>query len=147
MSWLARLQTALDRVAPIADTPKGKAFKVEYKARHGSEPAAVEGGLAYDSANMLIQVMRGALDEYGELTRESLYKYAREKIAAGEFRFTDNVVMKEYHFTPETEPDPVIGAGYWLLPIVQAMGGEFKIVWPPDLEQADIAIPPWLPTR
>jgi branched-chain amino acid transport system substrate-binding protein len=46
--------------------------------------------------------------------------------------------MEEYKYTPESIPDPVVGAGFYIFPIVQYIDGEAKIVYPPNLADAEL---------
>ena len=132
----------VDRSIGWRDTPQTEEILAEYKRRYNdTEPAVVVGGLTYDGAKFLVQVFKGTLERYGELTRETLHKYAWDEINGDGLRFTDGIVMTEYKFTPESMPDPVIGEGYWILPVVQFMHGKYEVVWPPDLATAELQVP------
>jgi branched-chain amino acid transport system substrate-binding protein len=78
------------------------------------------------------------LKEYGELNKETLYKFGQEKIQTGEFTYTAGIVMKEYKYTSETAPDPVVGEGFYTFPVLQYMDGEGKVVWPDVWKVADL---------
>ena len=41
--------------------------------------------------------------------------------------------MPEYKYMPDTIPDPVVGAGYYMFPVLQYFDGESKIVFPNDI--------------
>ena len=47
--------------------------------------------------------------------------------------------MPEYQYTKDTIPDPVVGAGKYMFPVLQYFDGESKIVFPPDVANADPA--------
>jgi len=40
--------------------------------------------------------------------------------------------MKEYKDTPETIPDPVVGQGYYIFPVLQYFDGVGKVIFPPE---------------
>jgi len=45
--------------------------------------------------------------------------------------------MTEYQFTPESVPDPVVGKGKFIFPVLQYFDGDGKIIFPPEwAEQA-----------
>jgi branched-chain amino acid transport system substrate-binding protein len=122
-------------------TDEAKAFAEEFEKKWGIKPAPSSAGLAYDAANFFIKVCQATLEEYGELTSETLYKFGREKVYTGEFTYTDGILMEEYKYTPETFPDAVVGKGYYIFPIVQYFGGEAHIVWPFEWKEIDLEIP------
>lgn len=124
-------------------TPEAKRFVAEFERRAGYKPSPVAGGLAYDLARFLIKVAQETLKEHGEINRETLYKVGQEKLWTGQLTFTEGIMMKEYKYTPETVPDPVVGPGYYVYPVVQFFKGEPKILWPAEWKEADLQLPPW----
>ena len=70
--------------------------------------------------------------ETGELSSESIYNFVKDNIWTGDWTYTDGIVMNEYKYTPETVPDPVVGKGYYIFPVLQYFDGEGKIIYPPD---------------
>jgi branched-chain amino acid transport system substrate-binding protein len=117
---------------PSWATGAGQAFADEFERRWGVPPSPSAAGLAYDGANMFIQIAQQALDQYGALSSATIYDWARENLQTGRWSFTDGVVMQEYKYTPETLPDPVVGEGYYMFPVRQYFGGEGKIIFPPQ---------------
>jgi branched-chain amino acid transport system substrate-binding protein len=95
-------------------------------------PSSSAAGLAYDGTNMFIQIAEQALAEYGELSSETVYGWARENLQTGKWSYTDGIVMQEYKYTVETLPDPVVGAGYYVFPVRQYFGGEGMVIYPPE---------------
>ena len=135
----------VDRSIGWRQTDDIEAILAEYKTRYnGTEPAVVVGGLTYDGAKFLANVLSNALDRYGELTGETIYKYASDEINGDGLSFKDGIVMTEYKYTADTMPDPIIGEGYWILPVVQFMHGKYEVVWPPSLATAELQVPPEL---
>jgi branched-chain amino acid transport system substrate-binding protein len=49
--------------------------------------------------------------------------------------------MHEYKFTQDTIPDPVIGKGEYIFPVIQYSGGQGQIVFPPDVKTTDFKAP------
>ena len=87
--------------------------------------------MPYDAARFFIGVAQATYQQKGTLSSETLYEFAQEEIWTGQWSYTDGVVMEEYKYTPETIPDPVVGAGYYTSPVVQYFDGEGKIIFPP----------------
>ena len=121
----------LDQI-PGWTTEEGHAFAADFEDRWGVAPSSSAAGLAYDGTNMFIQIAQQALEEYGELTSEKIYRWARGTLQTGEWSYTDGIVMEEYLYTPETLPDPVVGEGYYIFPVRQYFDGQGEIVYPPD---------------
>jgi len=130
----------LDQITPAFTGPEGQAYLEAFEDRYGFTPSASAGGLAYDGAGFFIAMAQKVYEETGELTSETIYDFVQNKLWTGEWSYTDGIVMQEYKFTQDTIPDPVVGAGYYIFPIVQYVEGEAKTVFPPD--QADMDLTP-----
>lgn len=130
----------LDQI-PQWTTPAARKFRDDFKARFGFEPGASSGGLCYDSSMFLIKVLKTTLKEYGALTRENFVKCAEEQVMTGKLTLTEGLLMEEYKFTPETFPDPIVGKGYYIFPVIQYLAGKAKIIWPEEWKNADLQIP------
>jgi branched-chain amino acid transport system substrate-binding protein len=129
---------------PQWSTDEQKAWVDSFEERWGIRPSASSGGLAFDATNLFIKIAQGAFEKYGNLDRETLYTYAWEEIEAGEFSYTDGIVMSEYLYTTETFPDPVVGEGYFIPPVTQYFGGEALAIWPDYAKVQDLQLPPWM---
>jgi branched-chain amino acid transport system substrate-binding protein len=119
-------------------TAEGKEFAEQFEAENGFPPSPSAGGLSYDGCNLFIAAARDAYDMYGELTSETLYKFVQEQIWTGEWTYTDGIVMDEYEYTEETIPDPVVGKGKYIFPVLQYFDGEGKIIFPPEWAEQDL---------
>jgi hypothetical protein len=64
------------------------------------------------------------------LTSETLYQFIQEKLWTGEWAYTDGIVMENYSTNPEVVPDPVVGEGYYIFPVLQYFDGEGKVIFP-----------------
>ena len=132
---------ALDQIPGWA-TEEGREFAEEFEEKVGFPPSASAAGLAYDGINLFIQAAQHTFDEYGELTSETLYKWASENLQTGKWSYTDGIVMEEYKYTPETVPDPVVGPGYYIFPVLQYFDGVGKVVFPPEWAEQDLQAKP-----
>jgi branched-chain amino acid transport system substrate-binding protein len=121
----------LDQIPGWA-TEKGQAFAKDFEDRWGFPPSPSAAGLSYDGSNFFIAVANAVLDQYGELTSENIYNFVKDNIWTGDWTYTDGIVMNEYKYTPETVPDPVVGKGYYIFPVLQYFDGEGKVIYPPD---------------
>ncbi len=116
-------------------------FVEDFRHNYGFTPSASSGGLAYDKASFFIKIAEETLEEYGELTRDTLYDYGRDKMWTGAITYQDGAVMNEYKYTSETIPDPVVGRDYFIFPVVQYFEGKGKIIWPDAWKVSDFEPP------
>ena len=130
----------LDQI-PQWTTPEAIQFRDQFTAKYGFEPGASSGGLCYDTARFFIKVLQTTQEKYGALTRENLVKCAEEEVMTGKLTFKDGILIEEYKYTPETFPDPVVGKGAYIFPVIQYFKGKANIVWPEEWKTADIQIP------
>jgi len=131
----------LDEI-PQWTTPKAKDFVKRYKERFNQDPSASSAGLAYDYAGIFNQVAKRAIEKYGELTSDTLYKVGREELWPGKLTYKDGILMKEYKYTDATYPDAVVGKDNFIFPVIQYFTGTGKIVWPGEWADAKILPPP-----
>lgn len=131
----------LDEI-PQWTTQKAKDFVIRYKAKWNQDPSPSSAGLAYDYAGIFTVVAKRAIEKYGELTSETLYKIGREELWTGKLTYKDGILMKEYKYAEDTYPDAVVGKDAFIFPVIQYSGGASKIVWPSDWAEAKIQFPP-----
>jgi branched-chain amino acid transport system substrate-binding protein len=131
----------LDQIPGWA-TSEGRKFAETFEQRWGTPPSPSAAGLAYDGTNMFIEIARQALAEYGQLSSQTIYQWARENLQTGEWSFRKGIVMPEYKYTPETLPDPVLGPGYYLFPVRQYFNGEGRILYPPKWATHGLEVKP-----
>ena len=133
--WFAMTGESSDYVLdqiPGWATSEGQTFAETFEQRWGTPPSPSAAGLAYDGTNMFIEVARQALAEYGQLSSQTVYRWARENLQTGKWSFRNGIVMPEYKYTPETLPDPVLGPGYYMFPVRQYLNGEGRVIYPPE---------------
>ncbi len=131
----------LDMLPSVTDEAQVWVKKVEDK--FGFTPS-FGGWLCYDSAGLLIKTMKRANEEYGELTSDSIAKVVRDEVTPGKLTYTraeGAVVMKEYKFTEESAPDPLVGPDYYFFPVVQYKDGKSFIIYPEADKQAEFVAP------
>jgi branched-chain amino acid transport system substrate-binding protein len=121
----------LDQIPGWA-TAEGQAFATEFEAQAGFPPSPSAGGLSYDGVNFWLAMAQATIDEYGELTSETIYQFVQEKLWTGEWAYTDGIVMSNYSTNAEVVPDPVVGQGYYIFPVLQYFDGEGKVIYPPE---------------
>jgi branched-chain amino acid transport system substrate-binding protein len=127
----------LDQIPGWA-TEQGKQFAADFEAENGFAPSPSAAGLAYDGANFFIQAAQQVYEDTGELSKETLADFAKNEVQTGNWSYTDGIVMEEYQYTPDTVPDPVVGKGYYIFPVLQYYGGEGHVVFPPEWAEMEL---------
>ena len=123
-------------------TEEGKAFAKEFEEKWGFPPSPSAAGLSYDGTNLFIAIANEVYKQYGELTSENIYNFVKDNVWTGKWTYTDGIVMNEYKYTPDTIPDPVVGKGYYIFPVLQYFDGEGKIIYPPEWAEQKLAPKP-----
>jgi branched-chain amino acid transport system substrate-binding protein len=113
-------------------TAEGQAFAEEFEAEQGFPPSPSAAGLSYDGTSFFIAVAQATYAEYDELSSDAIYNFVKDNIWTGEWTYTDGIVMNEYKTTMDDVPDPVVGKGYYIFPVLQYFDGEGKVIYPPD---------------
>lgn len=131
----------LDSQPTYRNTDNAKKFIENYKAKYGYEPSTTAGGLQYDYSRFFIKMMNECLKANGKLDSETIYKYASENLWTGKINFTDGVVMEKYEFNADSIPDPIVGEGEFVFPVVQYTKGKMNVVWPSTQKAMDMQIP------
>ncbi len=121
----------LDQIPGWA-TAEGREYAEQFRERWDIEPSPSSGGLSYDGTKFFLAVAQAAYDEYGELSSEVIYNFVKDNVWTGEWTFTDGIVMQEYATNMDVVPDPVVGQGYYIFPVLQYFDGEGQIVYPPE---------------
>ncbi|MGD8516956.1 MAG: ABC transporter substrate-binding protein, partial [Anaerolineae bacterium] len=113
-------------------TAEGQAFAERFESEQGFPPSPSAAGLSYDGSNFFISIAQDACEQNGELSSEIIYNFVKDNVWTGDWTYTDGIVMNEYKTTPEDVPDPVVGKGYYIFPVLQYFDGEGKIIYPPE---------------
>jgi branched-chain amino acid transport system substrate-binding protein len=128
----------LDEI-PGWTTDKAQKFADDYKAKYGSAPSPSAAGLSYDFTNYFIKIAQETLADSGSITSESLYKTAQDKVWTGKLVYTDGIIMSQYAYSADTIPDPVVGKGNYIFPVLQYHDGNGTVIWPADWKTGDLA--------
>jgi len=131
----------LDQIPGWA-TEEGQAFAKEFEEKWGITPSPSSGGLSYDGTNFFIAAAQAAYEDAGELSSDTIYSFVKDKVWTGEWSYKDGIVMNNYAATPETVPDPVVGKGFYIFPVLQYFDGEGKVVYPPEWAVQELAPKP-----
>lgn len=123
-------------------TEEGKQFATTFEEKLGIKPSPSSGGLSYDATNFFIAIAKAAVEQYGELSSEAIYNFVKENVWTGQWSYTEGIVMNEYAASPETYPDPVVGKGYYIFPVLQYFDGVGKIIFPPEWAEQEISPKP-----
>ncbi len=122
---------------PQLTTPEAKAWAEKFEARAGYKPSPSSGGLAYDGVGLLIKVLNRTLEKHGELNKEKIHEVLVSEVLTGKLAYTKEdgaIIMKSLRYTPETVPDPVVGADGYFFPVLQYdRDGVGHIIYPPDI--------------
>jgi len=143
--WYELTGTSSDYVLdeiPQWTTDEAKKFAADFEKKWGITPSPSAAGLTYDYANFFIKILQTTLQDYGELTSETIYKTGKEKVWTGQLTYTDGIVMSEYKYSEDTIPDMVVGKGYFIFPVLQYHGGESTVIWPYEWKTGSIEAKP-----
>jgi branched-chain amino acid transport system substrate-binding protein len=122
-------------------TPEQIAYRDEFVKKFNTNPSA-SLSISYDYDNFFIKICERALEVYGELNNETIFKIGNDEVSTGKLTYTEGIWYKELKWTPETLPEMVVGEGYYIDPVVQYFGGEPTIIWPDNLKESDLKIRP-----
>ncbi len=117
---------------PSWSKTNGQQFIDAYKAKYGVAPSAQAAGLAYDYANFFIKVLQSTLTDQGSLTSATIYKEAQDKLWTGQLTYTSGAVMSSYDYSKDSIPNPVVGAGHFIFPVIQWVQGKATVIFPTD---------------
>jgi branched-chain amino acid transport system substrate-binding protein len=113
-------------------TDAGKQFAADFKTKNGFDPSPSAAGLAYDGTNFFIAMANEVYKQTGTLTSDSIYNFVKDNIWTGKWTYKGGIVMNEYKYMPDTIPDPVVGKGEYIFPVLQYSKGVGQIIYPPE---------------
>lgn len=123
-------------------TDAARQFAADFETKFGFAPGPSAAGLSYDWTNFFIKVLQTTLEDQGELTSETIYKTAQDKLWTGQLTYTDGIIMSRYGFSADTIPDPVLGKADFIFPVLQYHDGAGTVVWPEDWKTGTIEAKP-----
>jgi branched-chain amino acid transport system substrate-binding protein len=145
--WYSLTGAASDGVLDMEiqyKTPAQKAWAADFEKRFNYKPGPVGSGLPYDYAFFFAKIAKRAIEKYGKLDSESLFKVGSEEVATGKLTYTEAegaILNKRYRTTPEDAPDPVVGEADFYFPVVQYKGGKGIVVYPEYIKDATVIAP------
>jgi branched-chain amino acid transport system substrate-binding protein len=145
--WYKMTGTASNGVIDVQAqfaTKAAKAFAKAKQAEFGYVPSPPASGLSYDGFNFFVKVLQRTLTKYGKITSEDIHKIVVDEVNTGKLTYTEadgSILMKEYKFTPETDPDPVVGPDYYFFPVIQYENGKSYAIYPESMKARNF-IPP-----
>ena len=145
--WYSMTGAASDYVLdqiPQWTTDEAKKFAADFEEIAGFAPSPSAAGMCYDWTGFLIDVFNKTLTDYGEITSATLMKCAEEWVIPGKLTYTKGIIHKEYKYTSETFPNPVVDQDHYIFPVIQYFDGEGKIVWPSNWADQAAIIPDFM---
>jgi len=145
--WYSMTGAASDYIfdqIPQWTTAEAKKFAEDFEAKAGFAPSPSAAGMCYDWTGFLIDVFNKTLSEYGEITSATLMKCAENWVIPGKLTYTRGIIHKEYKYTTETFPNPVVSQDHYIFPVIQYFDGEGKIVWPANWADQAAIIPDFM---
>jgi signal transduction histidine kinase/AraC-like DNA-binding protein/DNA-binding LacI/PurR family transcriptional regulator len=125
----ASSNSVVDQIASWT-TAESKDFAHAFEARYGLKPSPSAAGLSYDYANMWIQIARKVCRDTGELSSKTLADFIWNNLLTGEWSYTNGCIMREYKYTPDTAPDPVVSPRHFTFPVLEYLDGEGTVIFP-----------------
>ena len=129
---------------PQLTTKEAKAWAQEFEKRFKMKPSPSAGGLSYDGTNFLVKVLKRALEKHGKLDKETIHQVIVDEVNTGKLTYSKAdgaVIMNEYRYNKDTNPDPVVARDGYFVPVIQYTGGVGKIVYPGDWAEAEFVAP------
>ncbi len=123
---------------PRWTSPAAHRFAENFERKWKITPSPSAAGLAYDFTNFFIKLLQVTLKDRHELNRETIYQAGREKLWNAQLSYSGGIIMSEYKFTRESIPDPVVGKGFYLFPVLQYRGGKAVVIWPSEWKTANL---------
>lgn len=136
--WYKMTGAASDGVLdmiPQLTTKEAQEWAKNFEKRFGMKPSPSAGGLSYDGMNFFIKILNRTLEKYSTLDKETIHKVILEEVNTGKLTYTKAdgaIIMNQYSYNAETNPDPVVGPDAYFFPVIQYKGGKGEIVFPKD---------------
>lgn len=131
-------------VQTLWSTKAAQDFAAAKEKKFGYKPSAPASGLSYDGFTIFVTVLKRTLERDGKLDSASIHKTLVDEVYTGKMSFTakDGVIMmKEYKYTPETNPDPVLGPDHYFFPVTQYRDGGIIPIYPAGMASGKFIAP------
>ena len=143
--WYKNTGSASDGVLdcePIfQDNAATNTFISTFQSKYNIVPSAPAAGQEYDEIRFFVQILQGAYKQYGTLNSQNIYQFAKDNVFSGKMTYDGGLIQKEYKWTPQSMPDPVVAEGEYMFPVLQYEGGKGIIIWPDYEKVADLKPP------
>ena len=90
------------------------------------------GALAHYGTGFLVALAQDICKQNNKLTSDLIYRFVKDNVWTGKWAYTRGIMMSNYSAARDTIPDPVVGRGYYMFPVLQYFDGEGKIIFPPE---------------
>jgi branched-chain amino acid transport system substrate-binding protein len=140
--WYSLTGDASDYVLDMEvkwSTPKQLEFRKKFHDKFGYD-VSTASAIVYDYGNFFLKICKRAIEVYGVLDSESIFKIANDEVSTGKLTYTDGILYKELKWTPETLPEMLVGPDYYFDTIVQYFNGEPTIIYPDSVKEADLKV-------
>jgi branched-chain amino acid transport system substrate-binding protein len=112
-------------------TTKGLKWAQDYEVKYGVPATTSGAGTYYDYGNFLIAAMQRSLDEYGDITSDTMYKVGVNEVKTGKLTSKDGVVFQQLAYSLDSWPAPIVGAEYYSVNLIQYHNGTTdNVIWP-----------------
>ena len=118
--------------------PEAKAFAERFEAEQGFTPSPSAAGLSYDGSNFFIALAEEACKQNGELSSEIIYNFVKDNVWTGDWTYSGGIIMDEYMTTMDDVPDPVVGSGKFIFPVIQYFDGVGKVIYPAEWAEQEL---------
>jgi branched-chain amino acid transport system substrate-binding protein len=119
-------------------TTEAKAFAERFEAEQGFTPSPSAAGLSYDGSNFFIALAEEACKQNGELSSEIIYNFVKDNVWTGDWTYSDGIIMDDYMTTMDDVPDPVVGSGKFIFPVIQYFDGVGKVIYPAEWAEQEL---------
>jgi branched-chain amino acid transport system substrate-binding protein len=129
---------------PQLTTKEAKAWAETFEKRFNMKPSPSAGGLSYDGVNFFVKILKRALEQSGKLDKVTIHKVIVDEVNTGKLTYSKAdgaIIMNEYRYNKDTDPDPVVARDGYFFPVIQYKGGVGKIVYPTDWAEAEFMAP------
>ena len=85
-----------------------------------------------------MKILKRTLAKYGEITKEGIHKVIVDEVNTGKLTFTEAdgaIMMKEYQWNKESNPDPVVDTEHYFFPVIQYENGKSSIIFPENMKE------------
>ena len=114
----------VDQIPQFA-SDAAKKFAADYEAKYGSKPSPSAAGLSYDYANFFMKILRRDARRLRARSRaRPSTRPPRTRSGRASWRTPTGSSCRTTTTRRDTIPDPIVGKGHFIFPVLQYMGGK-----------------------